>query len=101
MTKTFQYQFEWDPTKAKLNLKKHGIPFERAATIFMDPSALSDPDEEHSQDEERWLTLGLDKTGTLLVVCHTFREEKDTSALVRLFSARKATKTEAKQYRRK
>ena len=98
MVKTFQYQFEWDPSKARKNLKKHGVQFERAATIFLDSSALSEPDEEHSQEEERWRTLGLDKTGTLLVVCHTYMEEKGAKALIRLFSARKATKTEAKQY---
>ena len=101
MVKTFQYQFEWDPTKARRNLKKHGVPFERAARIFLDPFALSQPDEEHSQEEDRWLTLGLDKTGTLLVVGHTYGEEKETSALIRLIFARKATKTEAKQYGRK
>jgi len=100
MVKTFQYQFGWDPKKAKRNLKKHGVSFERAATIFLDSYALSQPDEGHSQKEERWLTLGLDKTGTFLVVSHTYGEEKERSALIRLISARKATKTEAKQYGR-
>jgi uncharacterized DUF497 family protein len=94
----FQYQFEWDPAKARQNTGKHRITFERAATIFLDPDALSVFDEEHSLDEDRWVTLGLDRTGVLLVVCHAFKEEAESSARIRLFSARKATKTEAKQY---
>ena len=75
--------------------------FERGATIFLDPNALSLFDEQHSEDEERWITLGLDHTGALLVICHTYREETENSARVRLISARKATKNETKQYQRK
>ena len=97
----FQYQFEWDPVKARQNAKKHRITFERGATIFLDPNALSLFDEQHSEDEERWITLGLDHTGALLVICHTYREETENSARVRLISARKATKNETKQYQRK
>ena len=97
----FQYQFEWDPIKARLNLEEHGITFERAATVFLDAEALSEFDEEHSQDEDRWITLGLDRTGALVVVCHTYREETETSARIRVISARKATKNEGKQYERK
>jgi uncharacterized DUF497 family protein len=101
VAKPFQYQFEWDPTKAQQNLKDHGVAFERAATVFLDPEALSEFDEEHSQDENRWITLGLDRTGVLLIVCHTYREETETGARVRLISARKATKNETKQHERK
>jgi len=97
----FIYQFEWDPTKARENLRKHRIAFERAATIFLDPDALSEFDEEESRNEDRWISLGLDRTGVLLVVCHTYREETETSARIRLISARKPTKNEAKHYRRK
>ena len=100
MARPFQYQFEWDPVKARRNLKDHGIAFERAATVFLDAEALSEFDEEHSEDEDRWITLGLDRTGSLLVVCHTYREETAVSARIRLISARKATRNEAKQYRR-
>jgi uncharacterized protein len=99
--KPFQYQFEWDPTKARQNNKRHRVTFERAATVFLDPNQLSVFDEQHSQDEERWVTLGLDRTGTLLVVCHSYREETETSAMIRIISARKATKNEVKQYERK
>jgi hypothetical protein len=97
----FQYQFEWDPRKDRQNLKRHGVSFERAATIFPDRSALSQVDEAHSEAEERWITLGLDRTGVLLVVCHTFRDETESSARVRLISARKATKREEAEYERR
>jgi uncharacterized DUF497 family protein len=99
--KPFQYQFEWDPTKARQNSRQHRVSFERAATIFLDPNAVSVFDEQHSQDEERWVTLGLDRTGALLVVSHTYREETEASAMIRIISARKATRNEAKHYGRK
>jgi hypothetical protein len=97
----FQYQFEWDPAKARQNARKHRITFERGATVFLDPNALSLFDEQHSEDEERWITLGLDHTGALLVICHAYHEETEISARVRLISARRATKNETKQYQRK
>ena len=100
MEKPFQYHFEWDPAKARQNEKNHGVTFERAATIFLDPQALSLFDEEHGQEEDRWITLGVDRTGILPVACHTYREETETSARVRSISARKATRNEAKPYAR-
>jgi uncharacterized protein len=99
--KPFQYQFEWDPSKARQNARQHRVTFERAATVFLDPNTLSVFDAEHSQREDRWITLGLDRTGILLVVCHTYREETETSAMIRIISARKATENEVKQYERK
>jgi uncharacterized DUF497 family protein len=101
VAKPFQYQFEWDPVKAQRNLKQHGVSFEHAATVFDDPEALSEFDDEHSQDEDRWITLGLDRAGMLVVVCHAYREEAETNARIRLISARKATRNETKQYERK
>lgn len=101
MAKRFEYQFEWDPVKARQNLAEHRVSFERAATIFLDPLAVSEGDEEHSREEQRWVTLGLDRTGKLLVVSHTYREETESGARIRLISARRATKNEAKQYERK
>jgi hypothetical protein len=97
----FQFHFEWDPGKARKNARKHRFTFERGATVFLDPNALSLLDEQHSEEEERWMTLGLDQTGALLVISHTYREEAENSARVRLISARKATKNETKQYQRK
>ena len=93
-----EYVFDWDPKKAALNLRKHGVGFERAATMFLDPRAVSIPDEEHSDKKERWATIGLDAAGSLLVVVHTFEEADKARCKIRLISARKATKKEAKQY---
>ena len=100
MAKPFQYHFEWNSSKARSNLRKHGLAFERAATIFQDPEALSEFDEHHREQEERWITMGVDSTGTVLVACHTFQETDDNNATIRLISVRKATKNEMKQYRR-
>ena len=88
-------------SKPRKNFKQHGVAFERAATIFLDRSAFSEFDEAHSEAEERWITLGLDHTGVLLVVCHTFRDDTESSARLRLISARKATKHEAAEYERR
>ena len=81
-------------------LLKHGITFELAATVFRDPLALSLYDDEHSETEERWLTLGIGENGVLLVVSHTFEELSDEEALVRVISAREATAHERAQYER-
>jgi uncharacterized DUF497 family protein len=97
----FIYEFEWDAKKAKQNAKRHGVVFERAAAIFLDPLALSQFDAEHSETEDRWITLGLDQSGVVLVVCHTFREETELRARIRIISARKATKNEIKAYKEK
>ena len=67
----FQYRFEWDPHKAVANRRKHGIGFEQAATVFRDPLAVSIYDEDHSENEERWITLGQAENGSLLVLVHT------------------------------
>jgi uncharacterized DUF497 family protein len=78
---------------------KHGINFEIAATVFNDREAISLFDQKHSTDEERWITLGLDNRGQLLVVCHTWRGTESGAASCRIISARKAGKKEAGQYR--
>jgi uncharacterized protein len=93
-----RYDFEWDIKKAKSNLDKHEIGFERAATIFHDPNLLSIPDEDHSDSEERWITIGLDENGILLVLSHTFNDLSATVCKIRIISARKATKSEQEQY---
>lgn len=95
-----RYDFEWDSRKAKSNFRKHRISFERAAAIFRDPNLLSISDEEHSQSEERRLTIGLDENGTLLVLAHTFKDLTQTVCIIRIISARKATKREQEQYER-
>ena len=93
-----RYSFEWDPAKEKQNNLQHKVSFERATTIFRDANQLSIFDEDHSTDEERWLTLGLDRNGALLVVVHTFRETNNLDMSIRIISARKATRKEIKQY---
>ncbi len=100
MHRHFEYHFEWDPDKANRNVEKHRLTFERAATVFRDPLSLSRFDTDHSDDEDRWVTLGLDQAGVPIVVCHTFLGQGAVTARVRLISARKATKKEIAQYRR-
>jgi uncharacterized protein len=97
MTGRFVYRFDWDISKAMANWHKHGMSFEVAATVFRDPLALSRYDAEHSQNEERWITLGLAETGQLVVVARTF-EERPAEARVRIISARYATAQERRQY---
>ena len=93
-----RYNFEWDPSKAIANRRKHGVPFELAATVFTDPRALSQYDDEHSEFDDRWITLRLSGTGQLLVVHHAFREVDEDTCMIRIFSTRKATPTEQQQY---
>ena len=98
MAERFEYRFEWDPIKAARNAKEHGVTFEQAAAVFLDARLLSQVDEDPGNDEERWLSLGLDKSARLLVVCHTYRDETAQSATIRIISARKGTRREAKNY---
>lgn len=86
-------RFEWDPKKAKTNLTKHNVSFEEALTVFADPPARIFPDEEHSVDEIREIIIGHSAQRGLLVVNFTGSDER-----VRIFSARKATNTERKDY---
>jgi hypothetical protein len=98
MPRSFIHDFEWDPRKAQRYFEKHGVAFDRAAAVFEDPMALTQFDDEHSDDEERWITLGLDRAGTLLVVCHTYKELGGSTARIRIISARRASKREAASY---
>jgi len=93
-----RYTFEWDPIKARDNLKKHRISFDRAAEIILDPLTVSIPDEEHSEDEERRVSMGKDRRGSLLILTHTFLEVSAQSCRIRIISARKANKRETMQY---
>ena len=87
--------FEWNARKAFLNKKKHRISFDEAKTVFFDENALVIHDPEHSNDEERFIILGLSAAVNLLVVCHCFRYKE---SVIRIISARKATKRESMQY---
>ncbi|MBQ0055413.1 MAG: BrnT family toxin [Synergistaceae bacterium] len=87
--------FEWDEHKNAANVKKHNISFEEAASVFYDEMALLIDDPEHSLEEERFIILGFSKRANLLVVCHCYRNEQ---SIIRIISARHATKHESKQY---
>ena len=92
---TGHLRFEWDPRKAAANARKHGVSFDEASTAFSDEQALVIPDPDHSEDEDRFILLGLSAALRLLVVIHCFREDVD---VIRIISARKATKRESKDY---
>lgn len=92
------YTLEWDPAKASQNLRKHGIPFEQAAEVLLDPLAVSIFDEEHGESEERWVTIGRDRRGRVLILIHTFAEVSPDECRIRVISARKAKKSESVQY---
>ncbi len=86
-------KFEWDPRKARRNLRKHGIGFDEASTVFADTLSISIPDPSHSEDEERWVTMGLSNRRRLLVVVHTEEGE-----MIRIISARTADRLERRKY---
>jgi len=92
------YRFEWDNNKAKTNLVKHKISFEEATSVFKDENAISLSDEEHSEAEERWVTIGMDSVTRTLVVIHTYISIDHDNCNIRIISARKATKHEEKIY---
>ena len=96
----FFYEFDWDPVKAQANFSKHGVDFERAATVFLDPLAVTIPDEEHSETEHRWITLGKDAVGHDVLVVHTFEwlADDDRAPEIRLISARKPTRAEIRDH---
>ena len=89
------FVFEWDENKAGSNLKKHGVSFEEAQSVFMDENARIIPDPEHSDAEDRFILLGISANVRILTVCHCYRQDEKT---VRIISARKATNSEARQY---
>jgi len=85
--------YEWDPRKAKANLRKHGISFEEAATVFLDPLALTFPDIDYSSEEGREITIGFTTKQRVVFVSHSQREGRTA-----IISAREATRKERKQY---
>ena len=88
-------RFEWDPAKARANRRKHGVSFEEARTVFLDEDALLKPDEDHSDDEDRFILLGLSSTLRVIFVCHCYRQEDE---VIRIVSARKASLALRRQY---
>lgn len=90
-------KFAWDENKNQLNIRKHGVDFRHAVYVFSDPFALSMPDDEHSENEERWLLLGKNLSEQILLVVHSFRHDD----VIRIISARKATSNEKTAYLRR
>jgi uncharacterized DUF497 family protein len=90
-----EIHFEWDESKNSINRKKHSISFEEAKSVFYDPYARLINDPEHSDSEDRFIILGLSRKLNVLVVCHCYRKQDE---VIRIISARKATKIEASVY---
>lgn len=86
-------KFEWDPRKAGINLRKHGVSFDEAGTVFLDRLALSGPDPEHSVGESRYITFGMSGLSRLLTVSHTYRP-----GAIRIITDRRITRGERKIY---
>lgn len=93
-----ELRFDWDPKKDRDNQRDHKVAFEEAKTAFADAYGLLMADPDHSEDEDRFLLLGLSARLRLLVVCHTYREEDE---VIRLISARTADRLERRQYSRR
>ena len=89
--------FEWDPRKAEANAAKHGVSFDEAVTVFLDPKALDGADLQHSSAESRFLRLGRSRNGRVLMVAYTFRRSGDAEA-IRIISARRASRRERAAY---
>lgn len=89
-------QFEWDEPKASSNITKHGVSFEEAKTVFDDDFARLIPDPDHSEQEERFILLGMSYTLKILTVVHCYR---DKEGIIRIISARRSTKNEERQYK--
>jgi len=88
-------KFEWDPRKDSANQRKHGVSFEEAQSVFFDENAVQFYDEHHSEHEDRFIMLGLSIRSRVLVVCHC---ERESGNVIRIISARKATRSERKYY---
>lgn len=89
------YIFDWDENKNQTNQSKHGIDFKEASSVFYDEKAILFDDPEHSEKEERFILLGMSETAKVCVVCHCYRE---SDTVIRIISARKATKKETERY---
>jgi len=86
-------EFEWDPSKARTNLRKHRVAFQEAATVLRDPLAITVLDPDHSQEEDRYITVGSSIRGRILMVAHTDRGDR-----TRIISARELTRAEREAY---
>lgn len=92
------FDFDWDANKARTNLAKHRVSFRLATSVFRDALVLTIFDEEHSDDEDRWVTLGRARNGQVLVMVHTSEEASSTETHIRIISARCADPAEVRDY---
>lgn len=90
--------FEWNATKARINLNKHKVSFDEAKTVFNDPFLLTFPDGDHSESENRYLSIGRSARGRMLLVVHTERKATETTLTIRIISCRKVRPSERKTY---
>lgn len=90
-----ELRFQWDEKKEKTNVKKHGVSFEESRTVFYDENAIQFFDPDHSEDEDRFILLGMSLKLRVLIVCHCFRESE---TVIRIISARRADKDEEDEY---
>ncbi|HEX8566148.1 MAG TPA: BrnT family toxin [Pyrinomonadaceae bacterium] len=90
--------FEWDKNKAKANLRKHKISFDEAKTVFNDPLTVTFPDDFHSDEEDRLISIGISANSRILLVVHTEQDETENAIVVRIISCRKATASEREIY---
>ncbi len=90
-------KFIWDPAKEKINIRKHKMSFTESCYVFADQYSLSLFDEQHSEDEDRWITLGQTPNGKIFTVVHTFSKMAEIE-VIRIISSRKTTKKEARKY---
>ena len=93
-----QFEFEWDEAKAAANLRKHGVPFDLASTVFKDPQLLTVADLEHSEHEERWFSVGRASDGAIISVVYVWWQPDAATTKIRLISARNATHAETRSY---
>ena len=93
-----EIRFEWDENKHTENSRKHGVSFEEARTVFYDERALLVSDPDHSEDEDRFVLVGMSQSLRTLVVCHCYREDDE---VIRIFSARKANRIERAEFERR
>ena len=89
------YFFDWDENKNKTNIAKHGLSFEEASSVFYDENAILFDDPTHSENEDRFLLIGMSSTTKICIVCHCYRE---SDSVIRIISARQATKREEERY---
>lgn len=93
-----QFQFEWDEGKAAANMRKHGVPFDLARTVFSDPQLLTVADLEHGDAGERWFSVGCASNGAVLSLVYLWSDTSAETTTIRIISARKATRNELRHY---